>query len=79
MPKDENPDLGEGGRELAVLTSESPLTALEKGTTDCVTVGDLIETEFEFPYRRRHRELLNTPAAAAFGNELVASGRWKKV
>lgn len=49
-----------------------------KGVTGWASIGDVIETEMEFPYPRKHRELLTTPEAVAMGNELIASGRWWK-
>lgn len=40
--------------------------------------GDVIECEVQNPFRRMLRVRLNTPEACAYGNELIAAGRWRK-
>lgn len=43
-----------------------------------VSVGDVIECEVQNPFRQTLRVRLNTPEACAYGNELIAIGRWRK-
>ena len=43
------------------------------------SVGDVIECEVQEPYRHKLRVRLITPEACAYGNDLIAAGRWSKV
>jgi hypothetical protein len=43
------------------------------------SVGDMIECELNLPPGKRLRVVLSTPEACAYGNELIANGRWWKV
>lgn len=42
------------------------------------SVGDVIECEVQNPFRQTLRVRLSTPEACAYGNELIAAGRWRK-
>lgn len=42
------------------------------------SVGDVIECNVQNPYPKTLRVRLSTPEACAYGNELIASGRWRK-
>ena len=43
------------------------------------SVGDVIECEVQNPFPATLRAKLTTPEACAYGNELIALGRWRKV
>lgn len=42
------------------------------------SVGDVICCKVQNPFPQTLRVILSTPEACAYGNELIAAGRWQK-
>ena len=62
--------------------TDSDSVAEVSGGNDCsasfASVGDVICCKVQNPFPQTLRVVLSTPEACAYGNELIAAGRWQK-